>query len=224
MDALCCVYLKGKAVFAQNFGYVQHTGLLFVVHTSVGIYRRIYEFSVQSLQWRHNGRDSVSNHQPCECLLSRLIRRKSKKTSRLRVTGLYAGNSPETGDFPAQRASNAENVTIWWRHHDDWERHQQKENGARIIHTHPLAANEDPLLISGFPSQMANYAGILFFICYLPEQFLEQAVEFQAPRIARESAGMISSVWDKQFIVVPVNFIYLCQDKSKIRFKMWIYL
>ena len=28
------------------------------------------------------------------------------------------GNSPITGEFPAQRASNAENVSIWWRHHD----------------------------------------------------------------------------------------------------------
>ena len=65
-----------------------------------------------TLQWRHNGCDSVLNHQPRECLLSRLIRRRSKKTSKLRITGLYAGNSPETGEFPAQRASNAENVSI----------------------------------------------------------------------------------------------------------------
>ena len=70
-----------------------------------------------SLQWRHNGRDSVSNHQPHDCLLSRLFRRRSKKTSKLRVTGLCAGNSPATGEFPAQMASNAENVSIWWRHH-----------------------------------------------------------------------------------------------------------
>ena len=28
------------------------------------------------------------------------------------------GNSPVTGEFPAQMASNAENVSIWWRHHD----------------------------------------------------------------------------------------------------------
>ena len=70
-----------------------------------------------SLRWRHNGCDSVSNHQPRECLLRRLIRRTSKKTSKLHVTGLCAGNSPETGEFPAQMASNAENVSIWWRHH-----------------------------------------------------------------------------------------------------------
>ena len=44
-------------------------------------------------------------------------RHRSKKTSKLRVTGLHVGNSPVTGEFPAQRASNAENVFIWWRHH-----------------------------------------------------------------------------------------------------------
>ena len=50
------------------------------------------------------------------CLLNRLFR--SKKTSKLRFTGLCDGNSPVTGEFPAQRASNAENVSIWWRHHE----------------------------------------------------------------------------------------------------------
>ena len=29
------------------------------------------------------------------------------------------GNSPGTGEFPAQMASNAENVSIWWRHHGE---------------------------------------------------------------------------------------------------------
>ena len=61
----------------------------------------------QSLQWRHNGRGGVSNHQPNDCSL----RRRSKNTAKLRVTGLCAGNSPVT------KASNAENVSIWWRHH-----------------------------------------------------------------------------------------------------------
>ena len=69
------------------------------------------------LRWRHNDHAGVSNHQPRGCLLNRLFRRKSKKTSKLRVTGLCAGNSPGTGEFPAQMASNAENVSIGWRHH-----------------------------------------------------------------------------------------------------------
>ena len=70
-----------------------------------------------SLQWCHNGRHDLSNHQPHHCLLNRLFRRRSKKTSKLCVTGLCAGYSPGTGEFPAQMASNAENVSIWWRRH-----------------------------------------------------------------------------------------------------------
>ena len=107
--------------------------------------------------------DGVSNRQPHHCLLNRLFRRRSKKISKLRVTGVCAGihrgpvnsphkwrlkspasplftqpfiqtqikenikaprhwrlcgDSPGTGEFPAQMASNAENVSIWWRHHE----------------------------------------------------------------------------------------------------------
>ena len=64
-----------------------------------------------------NEHDGVSNHQPHGCLLNRLFRRRLKKTSKLRVTGFCVGNSPGTGEFPAQRASYTENVPIWWRHH-----------------------------------------------------------------------------------------------------------
>ena len=73
--------------------------------------------SISSLQWRHSEPDGVSNHQPHICLPNRLFGHRSKKTSKLRVTGLCEGNSPETGEFPAQRVSNAEIVSIWWRHH-----------------------------------------------------------------------------------------------------------
>ena len=56
-----------------------------------------------TLQWRNNEADCVSNHQPYDCLLNGLFRRRSKKTSKLRVTGLCAGihrgpvNSPHKG-------------------------------------------------------------------------------------------------------------------------------
>ena len=46
-----------------------------------------------------------------------LFRRISKKISKLRVTGLCVGNSPVTGEFLAQMASNVENVSIWRRHY-----------------------------------------------------------------------------------------------------------
>ena len=72
---------------------------------------------ILSLHWRHNGCDCVPNHQPHYCFLNRLFGRRSKKRSKLRVSGLCAGNSPGTGEFPAQMASNAENVCIWLRHH-----------------------------------------------------------------------------------------------------------
>ena len=69
------------------------------------------------LRWRHSERDGVSNHQPQDCLLNRLFRRRSGKTSKLCVTGICAGNSPVISEVPAQKAINAENVSIWWRHH-----------------------------------------------------------------------------------------------------------
>ena len=52
------------------------------------------------LQWCYNGHDGVSNHQPHDCLSNRLFRRRSKKTSKLRVLafarGIHRGpvNSP----------------------------------------------------------------------------------------------------------------------------------
>ena len=72
---------------------------------------------IAHFQWRHNEHDGVSNHQLRDYLLNFLTGRKSKKTSKLRVTGFCMGNSPVIGEFPAQKASNAENVSIWWRHH-----------------------------------------------------------------------------------------------------------
>ena len=74
-------------------------------------------------------RDSVSNnHPPHDYLLNRLFSRRSKKTSKLRFTGLCAGNSPGTSEFPAQMASNAKNVSIQWRHHGEITHLHQKLN------------------------------------------------------------------------------------------------
>ena len=89
-----------------------------------------------SLQCRHNEPNGVSNQQPQDCLLNRLFRRWSKKTSKLCITGLCVGKSPTSGEFPAQRASNAENVSIWWRHHvngqwpssDNFQRNVNQQN------------------------------------------------------------------------------------------------
>ena len=53
------------------------------------------------LQWHHNERDGVSNHRRLDCLFSRLFRRRSKKTSKFRIPGLWKGNPPVTGRFPS---------------------------------------------------------------------------------------------------------------------------
>ena len=68
----------------------------------------------RTLQRRHNEYDGVSNHRSLDFLLNRLSRRKSKKTSKHRVTSLCERNSPVIGGSPQ---SNAEYVSIWWRHH-----------------------------------------------------------------------------------------------------------
>ena len=112
------------------------------------------------LQWRHNGRDSVSNHQLLLIVMHVFIRHCSfpicshihpisfeagwnnsysakmyakhlifKETQSFIQTQIKENiNAPRhwplcgeftgTGEFPAQMASNAENVSIWWRHHD----------------------------------------------------------------------------------------------------------
>ena len=103
--------------------------MLYKVHAVHPIWivgRRLWS---SALLWRHNGRDSASNHQPHGCLpfipYNRLFMRRWKQTSKLRITGLCAG----TDEFPAQMASKSENDSIWWRRHgksgnitDYWDR------------------------------------------------------------------------------------------------------
>ena len=70
-----------------------------------------------ALHWRHNEGDGVSNHRRLYCLLNGLFRPGSERTPKLRITGLCEGNPPVTGEFCSQRTNNAENSSIWWRHH-----------------------------------------------------------------------------------------------------------
>ena len=52
------------------------------------------------LHWRHNERDGVPNHWRLYCLLHRLFGRRSKKTCKIRATGLCEGNPPGTSGSP----------------------------------------------------------------------------------------------------------------------------
>ena len=97
-------------MFDYEYSLVGNLGVISSWYTAEEV------FPWKSLHWRHNEHDSVSNHQAYDCLLNRLFRYRSKKTSKLCVTGLCEGNSPVTGEFPAQKASDAEYVFIRWRH------------------------------------------------------------------------------------------------------------
>ena len=70
-----------------------------------------HAFIIRSLHWRHNDHDGVSNHQPHGCLLQPFSQTQIKENIKAPRHG------PLCGEFTAQMASNAENVSIWWRHH-----------------------------------------------------------------------------------------------------------
>ena len=61
------------------------------------------------LRWRHKESHCVSNHRRLYCLLKRLFKRRSKKTSKLCATGLCEGSPPVTGGYLSPKASNPEN-------------------------------------------------------------------------------------------------------------------
>ena len=81
-------------MIGYGFQYVKH-GITFAFHeetTIAGLTSQTWKDAVMlvpPLQWRHNGRDGVSNHQPNDCLLNRLFRRRLKYTSQLRAAGFW---------------------------------------------------------------------------------------------------------------------------------------
>ena len=80
--------------------------------------RSVKRHSVCSLQWCYNERHMASQITTLAIVFPSVYsRHRSKKISKLRVTGLCEGNLPVTGEFPTQRYSNSENVSIWWRRH-----------------------------------------------------------------------------------------------------------
>ena len=86
-------------------------------------YNKYFHFEItyveiNTLQWRHNGPMASQITSLTSVYSSVNSGADQRKTSKLRVTGLCVGNSSGTDEFPAQMASNAEKVSIWWRHHE----------------------------------------------------------------------------------------------------------
>ena len=98
----------------------------------------------------HNGRNGISYHQPHHYLLDHLFRCRSKKTSKLCITHLCAGNSPVT----TQMASNMENVFIWWSH-QSWATYRVPHHAhlslfAQVV---TMFTNQQEALVTGSPPE-----------------------------------------------------------------------
>ena len=69
------------------------------------------------LHWRYYERDGVLNHRHFDRLLNRLFRHRTENFKDPRYCPLWVES---TGDLvvPSQRASNTENISTWWLHHE----------------------------------------------------------------------------------------------------------
>ena len=72
-----------------------------------------------TLQWRHNDHDGISNHQPRRLFTQPSIQTQIKENIKAPCHWPLCGEFTGTGEFPTQRVSYAENVSIWWRHHEE---------------------------------------------------------------------------------------------------------
>ena len=78
---------------------------------------KVFQYHSPTLQWRHNERNGVSNHRRLGGLLKRLFRRISKKhQSSASLAFVRAIHGWPVNSLHKQMASNAKNVSLWWRH------------------------------------------------------------------------------------------------------------
>ena len=112
---------------------------------------------MRTLHWRHNKCDDVSNHRRLAGLLNRSFRRPSTKTSKLWFTGLCEENSPVTGEIPSQRASNAENDPVLWRHYELCARGMYKGQGP-VITSHNIYVGCNYLPLPLIPAHNSSHS------------------------------------------------------------------
>ena len=113
VESISMSWRQGKTVFGAWSHVRIFIEKILTAETFILMWYDVY----LSLQW-HNECDGISDHQSFDCLFKCLFRHRSKKTSKLHVTGLCKENPLATGGFPSHRASSTENVSIWWLHHD----------------------------------------------------------------------------------------------------------
>ena len=85
--------------------------------------------------------------------------------SLLFFTGLCGGNSPVTGEFPAQMSSNAEDGSIWWRHHES----EELRNCQFVLHVLVLAPTPDIPLWIGNAILRTNESWSTYVLVHRPD-------------------------------------------------------
>ena len=108
--AIRVVFIAGLATTGMSFQYVTK----YFIHWRFSLLDEIWGWIARYC----NGRDSVRLKSPASRLFTEsFIQTQIKENMKAPRHLPFAGNLPGTGEFPAQLASNAENVSIWWRHH-----------------------------------------------------------------------------------------------------------
>ena len=103
-------------------------------------------------QWHHNERDGVSDHQPHDCLLNRLFRRRSKKISKLR----RPVNSPYKGLVKRIMFPFDDVITQLCTRRSWFSGNEALSNGCRVV----------------------QYLRVLSCMAWIPQMFHEQAMQF----------------------------------------------
>ena len=134
-----------------------------------------------ALQWHHNEHNGVSNHQPHDCLLNRLFKRRSKKISKLCVTGLcegihrWPGNSPHKGPVTRKILPFDDVIMVYGYHYSriKWALWLLNLSATRMLFQHSLQRNYqssalqvlcegNPSVTGGFRWQRASNADRVF--------------------------------------------------------------
>ena len=162
----------------------------------------------------HNERDGVSNHRRVDCLLKRLFFQAQIKikTSNLRVTGLREGTLPVTGEFPAQRPSYEDIVSIWWRHHG-W-LNSRRNVEYRVVHIFRKVSVVFSVLIlwaDDFLFTLVHWPGVICNITETVRNYYGNLFDY------------LSSPYHVNCIVIRMcEFFYICNTLTLLPSQRWL--
>ena len=88
----CCLCPDSDSIEIHNFTIIGNP--IVEIRPPLNRLISVIGFSILALQWRHNGRDGISNHQPHDCLLNRLFKAQIKVDIKAPRRLLCAGSSP----------------------------------------------------------------------------------------------------------------------------------